>query len=683
MRYLFLALTLLLFVFITCSDDNSSGVGEVITQPDVPAGPDTVTFTAAFQFTTGGAVSSKGHKLEYRFDFDAAGNHELSAWSPSAGASTSWPDSGSYVVKAQARCATHHDNTSPWSDGKWVAVVLDSVAVPFTPTGPAEVFINIAHTYCSGGVTGSESHPVQYRFDFDAEGTHVLSNWVDTLCTEHTWTDVGGGIGLPPDTGLFVVKAQARRFSNLVPTESQWSDGFTVHVSFPELPTMYFATSITRIKDGWSTTVTKPYDPNVLDTVGVHRPFAISYHGTSPNGYITEYEYFPLTSEFTMPGQNVWYTDITDTLRLIPNIGDESVPNRIFRFAAHCKDNLGAISLIDAGRFEEGVCQIVVNFDPDTDILQVLNTYVVDGNTYQRWIDFEDAAPDTVPYRSWITLFYKGWDSPYDSILCVDGLNKCIKYQVSYLRESARYPYAQARSAWLPQNGEDNNLMGIEDSTSMNIGSVEYTINVRSLDEHEKNDGTPASVMIIGNYDPVLDSFGIEDHLGNIAMDGDTLTWNWWKPVNSDTVVGEGPDMHYEKQFYFVIGASGHDHPDEWGSGVKSWYYTFVDIQGNPQHFAHSGSWHSGVTINALSDTMKFTFDYPLSDPMGDQIYLPEWINKTYDVSMMGRDTETGDYFDQYMFVDSNKELINSYPTALLGRWTQEETMRFHFRIVR
>ena len=61
----------------------------------------------------------------------------------------------------------------------------------------------------------------------------------------------------------------------------------------------------TRIGHGSSNTVTKPYDPNVLDTVGVHRPFNISYHGGSPNGAITQYQYFSLTSGFDIEGQNI------------------------------------------------------------------------------------------------------------------------------------------------------------------------------------------------------------------------------------------------------------------------------------------------------------------------------------------------------------------------------------------
>jgi hypothetical protein len=267
----------------------------------------------------------------------------------------------------------------------------------------------------------------------------------------------------------------------------------------------------------------------------------------------------------------------------------------------------------------------------------------------------------------------------------MDDLNKCMKYQKSYYRQSARFPGAVARSAWYPPLGEDNNLFGIEDSTSMNIGSVEYDIMVRSLDENGKNDGTPDTVSIVGNYDPVLDSFEMVDHFGAIVTEGDTLTWDWWRPANTDTIVIDGPDVFYQKKFYFVISAAGHDHPTEWGSGIKNWYYLFFDTQGNFHRFSRAGSWVQGMTLNALADTFRVVFNYPLTDPRGDSVFadLPRYFNKTYDATMKGRDTEIGDRFDQYMFVDGSRQIINSYPVSMLGRWTQEETMQFHFRIVR
>ncbi len=340
-------------------------------------------------------------------------------------------------------------------------------------------------------------------------------------------------------------------------------------------------------------------------------------------------------------------------------------------------------SIIDAGQFEEGVCQVVVNFDPDTKITQLLNTYYVNQTPVQRWIDFEDAVPDTIPYNSWVKLFYRGWDSPYDSVFCQDVTNRCIKYQKSYHRYSERFPPSEARSGHLPPDGEDNDPFNVADTTSMNFGSVEYEIFVRSLDEHDRPDGTPAMIELVGNFDPVLDECYLEDHLGNHVENGDTITWNWWRPANTDTF--NEITLKFEKKFQFIINASGHDHPWEPESGVKNWWYFFFDPQGVFVRFARAGSWVPGEELNSLSDTLTGTFSYPLTDPAGDEIFgnLPDWINTTYDMVLKGRDTAIGEEFSQYMFINSNKELLNVYPVSMLGRWTEERTVRFHLRIVR
>jgi hypothetical protein len=292
-------------------------------------------------------------------------------------------------------------------------------------------------------------------------------------------------------------------------------------------------------------------------------------------------------------------------------------------------------------------------------------------------------VPDTVPLGSWVTLFYKGWDSPFDSLFCLDPINKCIRFQKSFYRYSARIPGAEAQSYHFPIGGEDNNPFGTDDSTSMNIGSVEYEISVRSLDEHFRPDGTMDMVKLIGNFDPVLNECYLTSHLGQTVGHLDTLSWNWWRPANSDTFNEQ--TMMYEKTFYFTIEAEGHDHPMEPASGVKSWHYIFFDFQGGPVRFARSGSWVLGHELNALSDTMKVTFTYPLSDPAGDQVFanLPEWVNESYDLTLMGRDTEQGQYFKQYMFFDGQKQLINEYDISSLGRWTEERTIHFHFKMVR
>ncbi|NIO02238.1 MAG: hypothetical protein GTO42_08855 [Candidatus Latescibacteria bacterium] len=76
--------TLLLFstsFLIGCGDDDLQGAGESISVPNMPTGPDTVTWYEEANYSAGGAVSSMGHRLEYRFDLDAEENHNYSNWS--------------------------------------------------------------------------------------------------------------------------------------------------------------------------------------------------------------------------------------------------------------------------------------------------------------------------------------------------------------------------------------------------------------------------------------------------------------------------------------------------------------------------------------------------------------------------------------------------------------------------
>lgn len=99
---------------------------EVVSVPNTPSGPTTGTTAITYTYLTGGATSSLGHDIEYRFDW---GDGSYSSWSSSTSASHSWSDYGAYTVRAQARCATHTDVVSEWSSG--IAVnVLPLMSVP-------------------------------------------------------------------------------------------------------------------------------------------------------------------------------------------------------------------------------------------------------------------------------------------------------------------------------------------------------------------------------------------------------------------------------------------------------------------------------------------------------------------------------------------------------------------------
>ncbi|MEK7766668.1 MAG: PKD domain-containing protein, partial [bacterium] len=85
---------------------------ETVSTPSTPAGPAGGTPGTSYSYSTGGATSSLGDAVEYRFDW---GDGTFSAWSSSASASHAWAASGTYPVKVQARCGTHTGKVSGWS----------------------------------------------------------------------------------------------------------------------------------------------------------------------------------------------------------------------------------------------------------------------------------------------------------------------------------------------------------------------------------------------------------------------------------------------------------------------------------------------------------------------------------------------------------------------------------------
>ena len=87
-------------------------IEETVSTPSIPSGPTTGTTDTSYTYSTGGASSSLGHSLEYRFDW---GDGSYSGWSSSTSDSHSWSSPSTYIVRAQARCATHTSIISGWS----------------------------------------------------------------------------------------------------------------------------------------------------------------------------------------------------------------------------------------------------------------------------------------------------------------------------------------------------------------------------------------------------------------------------------------------------------------------------------------------------------------------------------------------------------------------------------------
>ncbi|HKW12847.1 MAG TPA: hypothetical protein VJS69_00025, partial [Candidatus Krumholzibacteria bacterium] len=262
--------------------------------------------------------------------------------------------------------------------------------------------------------------------------------------------------------------------------------------------------------------VKKPYHFTTppRDTVGMYVPFAISYHGVTVNGHVRGYQYFPLSTLIVIPGAGLWYDDISDTLRDFANTTTDHLPAGPFRFAAKCVDDAGAESQVDAGSFKNGVSQVVVNFDPNTWMTKAKRTTYYADSTVVRNINFTDNKPDTVPYRSWVTFYYYGHDDARDTKLCsLADPDECLNFNVKVVRQSARFGNTGFEdSGWLPRNGEhDSDANSTADSNSVNIASFEYDLYASTVDENKTKDGTPPRVHIIGNYDPTMDTFAMQD----------------------------------------------------------------------------------------------------------------------------------------------------------------------------
>lgn len=441
------------------------------------------------------------------------------------------------------------------------------------------------------------------------------------------------------------------------------------------------------------------------DTVGMFRPFAISYHGNTTNGQVRGYQYFPLSTTILIPGQNEWTEDLSDTLRTFPNTGIEALPAGVFKFAAQCIDDANAESQVDAGQFTRGVAQVVVNFDPDTWITDVKNTYFKGITAFTEDVNFADAVPDTVPNRSWVYFEYNSLDDTRDTWACsLTDPDKCIDFQLKY--QITQSTGSTEDSGWLPRNGKhDSDANAANDSNSVSIGSLNYNWFVRGVDENGTVDGTPPNFRVVGNFRPILDTTGQVDHLGNALNLSvlDTLTWDFDSPSSFDTDVA---GYNYEKRFAWTINATGHDHPkDPDGSSVQAWrYYVFTNYTpgagnspgtGTLWQLGRSGdSWFAAASLNTMTDRFELVVRY--NDPDGADVMasLPAYVNNVLTIALYGRDTRPtgGGEFQQKVYWDavppnqpagsgvSTPNTINSFAISPNGRETPKKVWSFYLK---
>jgi hypothetical protein len=195
-------------------------------KPKKPTGPATRLIGEAGTYWANG-TDPDGDKIQYRFDWNASGSHSYSGWTSLVNSGTklsknhTWTAAGTYVVKVQSK--DEHGVTSVWSNGLNVTVANHAPNKPKKPTGPATRLVGQAGTYWANG-TDPDGDQIQYRFDWNASGSHSYSGWTSLvnsgtkLSKVHTWWA----------PGTYVVKVQSRDEHGAL---SIWSNGLTVVVS--------------------------------------------------------------------------------------------------------------------------------------------------------------------------------------------------------------------------------------------------------------------------------------------------------------------------------------------------------------------------------------------------------------------------------------------------------------------
>jgi hypothetical protein len=432
---------------------------------------------------------------------------------------------------------------------------------------------------------------------------------------------------------------------------------------------MRFSTHITEILNGSSRTISRPYDYAALDTVGMFCPFSIGYHGVSPNGPISAYLYGPTI--LNMPGENRWTADLSDTLRYFSNIDEQVLESGDFYFSAQCFDSEGFASPVMPW-LSEWWCKVVVNHDPDTEILYGTNFYTdMSGTQREDLIDFSDAEPDTLPYNSLLRMHYLGWDDSRDGLEFNDPPVP-IRFQFKFERWGYGLSGGSSihKPAWMPTlKAEDTTCDSEEDSTTMRIGTYDYLFLAKSFDEQYRYDHRPDTVAFVGNFLPTIDRISIaydsipytpELELTDIA--GDTVyivigTYNMPRP-EPDHVVAymveyDTEDEVFTLYFKLYINGGGHDdRRDPPGSGIRGWWF---DIEAEEDYYyRYEQEWLYDFEPDTLLQPLSFRLtiprdpdfpDYPRADP--DYVNnAPLWMGNQ-DLTVRASDLHIAEAFNE------------------------------------
>jgi hypothetical protein len=348
----------------------------------------------------------------------------------------------------------------------------------------------------------------------------------------------------------------------------------------------------------------------------------------------------------------------------------------------------------------EGVFQLVVNHDPDTEILFGENFYIdQEGVSHEDLIDFDDAAPDTMPYNSLLRMHYLGWDDPRDSLEFTDPPVP-IRFQFKF----ERWGYGLSggvsshKPAWMPElRAEDTNCNSEEDSTTMRIGSYDYLFLAKSFDEQYRFDHTPDTVSFVGNYPPTIDKISIaydsiafSPSLELADIKGDTVYIAIGQPlaprpetdyVSAYLVEYDPVNGVFNQFFKLFINGSGHDDSrDPEGSGIRGWWYSITAEEN--YYYRSEEEWLYDFDPDTLLQQISFRLVIPRDPnfpdfPRPDSMFVneqPLWMGNQ-DLIVRASDLHSSELFNEAIRGVSPKYVDNDPCNELTspGRWIAQD----------
>jgi parallel beta-helix repeat protein len=172
---------------------------EIISTPTTPFGPSNGTIAIPYSFTTGSSSSSIRDSVQYLFDW---GDGTNSGWLPVGiiSAPKYWISSGQYIVRSQARCASHKAVLSAWSPEIYVNMDVPTALESITLIAPLHsTYFNTCSLYSPptfAWILGESFESFEIQFSSDesfgsiAVKVRVSATTLQTLIKANTWKKV-------------------------------------------------------------------------------------------------------------------------------------------------------------------------------------------------------------------------------------------------------------------------------------------------------------------------------------------------------------------------------------------------------------------------------------------------------------------------------------------------------------